>query len=103
MKYKISVLTLTLAACLNVHAANVPHYVFSSTGNYPNAALTYPNGVNLSLIVGDYVPRGGSVASAGYIETVKGFITAQPTGGTGSYLFSINSNSIAVGGFCYAN
>ncbi len=79
---------------------SAPHYTFSLAGNYPGAALTYPSGANLTQIAGRYVPVGGAVPSAGYIQTGKSFITAQPAGSTSSYLFSINANGLAVGGFC---
>ena len=96
------VMLMSILVCVAVAAlaATVPHYIFSSAGNYPGAFETDPNGANLSQIVGYYVPRGGSFVSAGYIETVKGFVTAQPAGSANSYLFSINSGGIAVGGYC---
>ncbi len=103
MKWKLSSIALVFVFSLSSSAngATAPHYAFSYAGSYPGAAQTYPNGVNLTLIVGYYVST--APATLGYIQSGRAFITAQPTGSLDSYLFSINSNNLAVGGFCYAS
>jgi probable HAF family extracellular repeat protein len=79
-------------------AVTFPNYVFTQAGVYPGSAQTYPNGANLTQIAGYYQqPAAGTY---GYIQTGKAFVTAQPAGSIDSYLFSINANGLAVGGFC---
>jgi|SRR5579872_512108 len=99
-KAKFSIAVLSLACASFTAAVSVPHYVFLNPGNYPGAASTYASGVSLAQIVGYYIPAGGPVPSAAYIQTAEGFITAQPVGSASSYLRGINANGLAVGGFC---
>jgi probable HAF family extracellular repeat protein len=103
MKWKIGAIAvgLILSCFSSANGATAPHYAFSYAGSYPGAVQTYPNGVNLTLIVGYYVST--APATLGYIQSGKKFITAEPPGSLSSYLFSINSSNIAVGGFCYPN
>ena len=95
LRMLISIFLCGAAAAI---AVTVPHYVFSPAGNYPGAVETDPNGASLSQIAGFYLLAGG--ATYAYIQTGKTFITAQPAGSFSSYLFSINSAGLAVGGFC---
>lgn len=98
-KAKLALLTAAAAALLTASAAiSVPKYQFTQAGNYPGAALTNPNGANLGQIVGYYYQTG--LGTFGYVQTGDSFVTAQPTGSADSYLWSINANGLAVGGFC---
>ncbi len=89
---------LAVSLCIGSEAADVPRYFFSSAGKYPGAALTYPNVVNLTQIVGYYWPPVTS--SQGYIQVGSHFITAAPQGSYNSYLFSVNAVGVAAGGYC---
>src|SRR5579872_7137329 len=102
MKREIILTTLAVVVlCLQTPAASPPHYLFSRAGDYPGATDTYPRGVNLSQIVGDYIPQGNGGVPAGYVQTRDNqFVTAQPAGAFSSYLFAINSTGLAVGEYC---
>ncbi len=108
MKYTVgSLLAIAvLALCVRAENISAPHYVFSSAGNYPGAFQTLPNGANLSLIVGYFIPTTGNTHA--YIQSglpffdgsVPGFLVAEPTNSFSSYLFSVNTQGIAAGGYC---
>jgi len=91
-------LFLTASASLLTARSASQYYVFGNPGNYPGAALTFADGANHTQIVGYYLQPGGGTYS--YIQTGKSFIAAQPADSIDSYLFSINNNGLAVGGYC---
>jgi len=97
-KQSILVILVVAVSAYVALAASFPSYVFTQAGVYPGAYQTFPDGANLTQIVGYYDQPGGG--QFGYIETGGTFITAQPIGSIDSYLFSINANGIAVGSFC---
>ncbi len=82
----------------SIAAVSVPQYRFLNPGNYPGAFETFPNGVSSTEISGYYLQPGGG--TYGYLQTSKGFVTAQPVGSASSYLGGINLSGLAVGGFC---
>ncbi len=100
MKHEWFFLVAILAAslCVGSEAASVPRYFFGSAGKYPGAALTFPNGANLTQIVGYYWPQ--VAASQGYTQAGGIFFTAAPANSYSSYLFSVNSGGISAGGYC---
>ena len=108
MPYNFGLLLLIMEVSLFVRAENIsaPHYVFKSAGNYPAAFQTFPDGANLSLIVGFFNPTTGNVHA--YIQSglpfsngsVPRFEVAEPANSFSSYLFSVNSEGIATGGYC---
>ncbi len=98
MRYAFCLLFIAFSLSEGQSNASVPRYFFSAAGNYPGAAQTYPNGLNLDLIVGFYSQP--EAFDYGYIQSGNTFVTAQPTGSVGSYLFSINRSGLAAGGYC---
>ncbi len=95
---EVLLITLVAASASIALAVTFPSYVFTQAGIYPGSAQTYPSGASLTRIVGFYMQPGGG--DYGYIQTGKTFMTAQPSGSLDSYLFSINANGLAVGGYC---
>ena len=75
------------------------NFVFRTIGSYPNAAITYPRGLNASrTIVGSDLQSDGNYH--GYLQVGRKFETIQPPGAISSYLEGINDKGEAVGGYC---
>lgn len=96
-KYALALLLLCLTALI---AQTGGSYRFLPGGNYPGATYTVNLGMSASQVVGYYVTPAVNHA---YIQTGTSYLDAAPPGSSTSYLFGINRNGIAVGGYCSAS
>jgi hypothetical protein len=83
-------------------AATNIQYQFSSSGDYPGAAFTFPQAVNDHKIAGYYET---SMGSFGYLEDLRKprngrFLNIEPPGSVNAYASGINTKGVVVGGFC---
>jgi uncharacterized membrane protein len=104
MKMKgIRLMGLLVGLAVVALATNV-HYVFSAAGNLPGALQTYAEADSLTQVAGYYI---SSSTQSGYLETapsMKGgkptFLTLMPPSAWISYANGVNSQGVAVGGYC---
>ena len=83
-------------------AATNIQYQFSSSGDYPGAAFTFPQAVNDHKIAGYYET---SMGSFGYLEDLRKprngrFLNIEPPGSVNAYASGINTKGVVGGGFC---
>jgi uncharacterized membrane protein len=98
LKRKKTLFTLLALMCLSTLATGAGlHYRFRLAGNFPGANYTVPFGISATRIVGYYSAPG---VLDSYVQTGKAFVQVVPFGAVTSYLFAINRNGLAVGGYC---
>lgn len=97
-KRKKLLFTLLAVPCISAVAlAQGVHYSFKSAGNFSGANYTVPFGLNATQIVGYYSAPG---VLNSYVKTGRSFSQVVPFNAITSYLFAINRNGLAVGGYC---
>lgn len=96
---KALVLLLAFYGPVVLFASIAGVFSFKPIGTYPNAALTYPRGLNTSkTVVGFDLQADGNYH--GYVEVGKNFRTIQPATAISSYLEGINDEGEMVGRYC---